>query len=145
MDCASGGGGSSAVALSSACLSSGVAANIACTGAIPSFAATFGQASLELSKARGRYISTRQQLEQVKRAPAEDGRFNQDLEDTKAEVGAMLENLRVELVSLNEVTLESQELTREVAELDETDVNMRALLDKMNRKLDFFQLTLGNF
>jgi hypothetical protein len=110
-----------------------------------SFIANFRQVTIEGTKARGRYLATRHQLNQVRQSPVDEGRFEADIEATKAEVSTLLDELEVEFQSMNEVSLESTEISRQVDELVDNDARMAALLDKMNRKLDSFQLTLGNF
>jgi len=110
-----------------------------------SFIANFRQISLEGTKARGRMLATRQQLEKVKQRPADDGRFAADVEQTKAEVGSMLNTLVAELESMQVIEMECQEIRAEVDDLLDNDARMGALLAKMNRKLDVFQATVGNF
>lgn len=114
-----------------------------------SFIANFRQVSLEGTKARGRYLATRHALDSVKQSRAEiaadGGRFAANIEETKAEVGAMLADLQVNFESMTVVALECQEISQDVDDLLDNDAKMRALLAKMTRKLDVFQSTLGNF
>lgn len=110
-----------------------------------SFIANFRQVSLEGTKARGRYIATRQQLEKVKQAPSNDGRFALEIEDTKLEVSALMANLAVELQAMKEVDSDFQDIAQEIDDLVDDDAKMSDLLTKMNRKLDVFESALGNF
>lgn len=110
-----------------------------------SFLANFRQVSLEGTKARGRYISTRHQLRQVKVPAKDDGKFAADMEQTKTEVGALMADLKTEFQSLLEVEMDNREIAQEVTDLVDNDAKLAALLAKMNRKLDVFQATLGNF
>lgn len=56
----------------------------------------------------------------------------------------MLDQLEQEFLAMHEVVETSQALSEEIAGLVENDVQMRSLLEKMNRKLDGFMSTLGN-
>merc|ERR1711865_748037 len=86
-----------------------------------SFIANFRQVALEGTKARGRYLATRHALEGVKQSRAEiaadGGRFAANIEQTKAEVGAMLADLQVNFESMMVVELECQDISQDVDDL----------------------------
>lgn len=131
--------------LSTALLDVSEASTSARGAASESFIVNFRQVALEGTKARGRYLATRRQLDRVKQRPEHDDRFAEDMEDAKAQVSALLDDLEVECRSLLEVETETMEISREVADLVDNDERMSALIAKMNRKLDVFQATIGNF
>jgi len=111
-----------------------------------SFIANFRQVTIEGTKARGRYLATRHQLDVVKRLPEDEGqRFAEDVEAAKAEVNALLDELYLDCQILNEVTVASMDISHQVEDLLDNDAKMSLLLDKMNRKLGAFEATLGNF
>lgn len=111
------------------------------------FADNFRQVVIEGTKARGRYLTTKQQLDRVRheRRNIEASRFSEDVQSIKAEVTLLLGELDVECQSMHEVAMETQDISKQVDELMDNDSRMGALLEKMNRKLDDFQQTLGNF
>lgn len=131
--------------ISMAALDLSTASTSARGGGGRSFNANFRQVTLEGTKARGRYLATRRQLDMVRCSPKDDGRFAEDIENTKAEVGALLDELVVDFQAMQEVRIESEEVSEQLAELVDNDAKLAVLLEKMNRKLDVFQLTLGNF
>lgn len=98
---------------------------------------------MKLNQVQGRYLATRQQLEQV-RHPVSIENFTAEVESTRTQVGTMLDQLQQEFLAMHEVVETSQALSEEIAGLVENDVQMRSLLEKMNRKLDGLMSTLGN-
>lgn len=111
-------------------------------GAAASFSGHYRYTSEKLNQVQGRYLATRHQLEQIRQPPVDS--LTREVEITKAQVGAMLSELKREYAAMHEVVKATKALSDEVSGLLENDIQMRALLQKMHRKLDDFQQTLGH-
>lgn len=108
--------------------------------------------SSEVNEVHRRQLSTRRHLEQVKRELSSDSDINlkaiadfqAKVRATEAEVSDLLGSFMHEWDTFNPVSEELQALASETDALTETDQRMNELLERMSRKLDFFDQTLGS-
>lgn len=108
--------------------------------------------SSEVDEVHRRQLSTRRHLEQVKRELSSDSDMNlkaiaayqEKVNSVRAEVATLVDNFRSEWETFQPVNEELQVLAAETDVLTERDQRMSELLERMSRKLDFFDETLGS-
>lgn len=108
--------------------------------------------SSEVNEVHRRQLSTRRHLEQVKRELSSDSdinlkaiaAFQEKVRATEAEVSNLLGTFMNEWDTFNPISEELQVLANETDALTETDQRLQELLERMSRKLDFFDQTLGS-
>lgn len=108
--------------------------------------------SSEVNEVHRRQLSTRRHLEQVKRELSSDSDINlkaiadfeAKVKATEAEVSDLLGSFMQEWDTFNPVSEELQALASETDALTETDQRIHELLERMSRKLDCFDQTLGS-
>ncbi|CAJ1456169.1 unnamed protein product [Effrenium voratum] len=104
--------------------------------------------SSEVSEVQRRQLSTRNHLSNVKTELNSNHELEASLQaaadEVKAEVKEHLGTFMAEWESFQPVSKELQALADEAEMLTDTDLRMKELLERMSRKLDAFDQTLGN-
>lgn len=114
-------------------------------GGTPDMGRTISRLEDRIAESRLRRLATGRRLVPLLHGPDDEGSraFAQACLDVRAEVDRILEETGADVGSLEAASLEQQAIARDVADLQDNDVRLDALLQKMRKKLDGLTLTLG--
>lgn len=114
-------------------------------GGAPDMGRTISRLEDRIAESRLRRLATGRRLVPLLHGPDDEGvrAFAQACLEVRAEVDRVLEHAGAEVGKLEEASLEQQDIARDVADLQDNDVRLDALLQKIAKKLDGLTFTLG--
>lgn len=114
-------------------------------GGAPNMGSSILRLEDRIAESRLRRLATGRRLVPLLDGPDDEGvrAFAQACLEARAEFDLILEETAADLGSLEEASVEQQAIARDVADLQDNDVRLDALLQKMAKKLDGLTQTLG--